>query len=256
MKNFDIAFSYASEQSKIVEVYKKKLEELGLSVFIDTDHPELFVFKHVPEVLKKIYDDNETAMLIFLSEDYARKDFTKYEGHLAFDRLLTEKRLAIIRIDDTKLPWLPSSLHFFDIQKYSIDSICLALYVSIKGEYLADMKTLFENMKSYLMRNCKYINIRLNSETCMIFNISSDEKSYIKINYSSEAQSILFFYNSSHIEETSFSVAEIYKNENKFVLYNKGICNSGDLISEFVSENELCCRVSSYLNNFLENLYD
>lgn len=109
MKKYDIAFSYASEQKDIIEKYSKKLKKMGLNVFIDTEHPELFVFRHVPDTLKQIYDDDEVVMLIFLSRDYAKKDFTKYEGHIAFDRLLNEKRLAIIKLDDSSLPWLPSS---------------------------------------------------------------------------------------------------------------------------------------------------
>lgn len=53
MDKYDIAFSYASEQRKIIEKYEKKLKELGLKVFIDIEHPELFVFNHVPDILKK-----------------------------------------------------------------------------------------------------------------------------------------------------------------------------------------------------------
>ena len=94
MDKYDIAFSYASEQREIIKKFEKKLMELGLKVFIDIEHPELFVFKHVPDILKKIYEDSEIVMLIFLSKDYVNKDFTKYESHIAFDRLLSDKRLT------------------------------------------------------------------------------------------------------------------------------------------------------------------
>ena len=65
MGEYDIAFSYASEQSSLVEQYKKELQAMGIKVFIDTEHPELFVFNYVPDVLKRIYESEEIAMLIF-----------------------------------------------------------------------------------------------------------------------------------------------------------------------------------------------
>ncbi len=256
MERFDIAFSYASEQSEIIEQFKMRLKELGLSVFIDTEHPELFVFKHVPDVLKGIYDYDEIVMLIFLSKDYAKKDFTKYEGHIASERLIKEKRTAIIKIDDATLPWLPSSLHFFDIRKNSIDYICKALYVAIKGESLCDTKTLFKNIKDYLILKCGQLKTNLNSETCVIFNIIKSKEKYIKMYYNKETKRILFFYISSYIEEKYFSIAEIYKFENKYIFYNKGISDTQNVISEFVNENELNINILSNLNIFLSNIYD
>ena len=121
MDRYHIAFSYASEQKEIVDNFAEKFQKLGLDVFIDTEHPELFVFKHVPDILKSIYDDEEVVMLIFLSEDYVKKDFTKYESYIAFDRLLKEKRLAIIKLDSSTLSWLPPSFFYYDINKYTLD---------------------------------------------------------------------------------------------------------------------------------------
>lgn len=134
--DFDIAFSYASEQIEIVNEFKQKLTSLGLNVFLDTEHPELFVFNNVPEVLKSVYDDENTAMLIFLSNDYIKKNFTKFEGHIALDRLLEGKKISIIRIDDSELPWLPSSHHFFDIRKNNINYICNAILSALKKTIL------------------------------------------------------------------------------------------------------------------------
>ena len=118
MNKFDIAFSYASEQKMIIKQYSEKLEKLGLKVFIDTEHPELFVFKHVPDILKEIYDDEKIVMLVFLSHDYIKKDFTKYESYIAFERLLAKKRLAIVKLDDSTLSWLPASFFCYDKNKY------------------------------------------------------------------------------------------------------------------------------------------
>ena len=253
MEKFDIAFSYASEQNQIVETFKTVLENMGLSVFVDTDHPELFVFQHVPDVLKEIYDDNDTAMLIFLSEDYIRKDFTKYEGHIAFDRLLKEKRLSIVKLDDAVLPWLPSSLHFFDMRKNSVNFICQALYTAIRGECIPDINNCFQSLKDYLIINCRNIKVTMDSETCMIFCTTPKERINIKLTCNTEQQEILIYYNAPHIEESIFSIAEIERTENKFIFYNKGISDSDQLISEFVSETELNHKILAQINILLRN---
>lgn len=254
MVEFDVAFSYAAEQFEIVETFKTRLEEMGLSIFVDTEYPEMFVFKYVPEVLREVYDNEKIAMLIFLSKDYVKKNFTKYEGHIALDRLITEKRVLIIKIDDTNLPWMPSSLHFFDLQKNTIDYICKAIYMAIKGGCLPDIKTVFEHINVKL-QNSIILEQSLNSDSCTIFKVLNNSESYVKMNFSADEESVLIFYNSLHIDGV-FPIAEIHKTENRFTLLNKGISESGDVIYEFVSENKLIEHVLSDLNIFLENLHD
>lgn len=256
MVTFDIAFSYAVEQNEVINEFKTRLEELGLKVFIDTEHPELFVFKYVPDVLKEIYDNEKIAMLIFISKEYINKNFTKYEGHIAMDRLLMEKRTSIVKIDDSTLPWLPSTFHYFDLHKYSINYICQALFTAIKGTYLVNIEKVFNTFKDDVMSKCSMLKISLDTKSCLIFNVLNSEKSYLKINCSPEEQLISFFYSSSLVEEITYPIAEIQKNETNFVYFNKGISETHDLKSEFISVKELIDQVLSDLMVFLRDLYD
>lgn len=254
MDKYDIAFSYASEQRKIIKKYEKKLKELGLKVFIDVEHPELFVFNHVPDILKKIYDDSETVMLIFLSRDYAKKDFTKYEGHIAFDRLLTDKRLTIIKLDDSTLPWLPSSLFYYDINKYSFEEICGSLYSAIKGYQIPKLQILFKNVNNFLKSKFKEINCSLNTETCVIYRINLLDNEKIKITLNEGLDKILLFVCTDL--ECLFPVAEVYILKKNIVLENRGISHKLDLVKKYLNEDEMLCDLYNIIAHLLDKKYD
>lgn len=234
---YDIAFSYASEQKEVIEDYSKRFQVLGLNVFIDIEHPELFVFKHVPEILKAIYDDDEIVMLIFLSKEYVKKDFTKYESHIAFDRLLSEKRLAIIKLDDVALPWLPSSYFYYDINKYSFDEICQSLCNAIKGYQIPNIENLFRNINDFLIVNFPQFDCLLSSKTCNIYSIDPSGDLKMKITFNRDLNRILFY--QSKESAYIFPIAEIYTTSKNIVLENRGFSCKIDLIIRYPNESEL-----------------
>lgn len=254
MDKYDIAFSYASEQKEIIEKYSKKFQELGLNVFIDIEHPELFVFKHVPDILKAIYDNDEIVMLIFLSKEYAKKDFTKYESHIAFDRLLTEKRLSIIKLDNVTLPWLPSSLFYYDIRKYTFDEICQSLCNAIRGYQIPDIKVLFKNLNNFLLSKCPQLRLFIDNKTCVIYNIQSLNENKIKIVFNDSLKRILLFYDKA--SDSPFPIAEIYILGKNIILENRGISNTFDLIKNYLTENELQNELLVLVKKLLEKSYD
>lgn len=250
MEKYDIAFSYASEQKEIIKYYSEKLQKLGLKIFIDTEHPELFVFKHVPDTLKAIYDNDETVMLIFLSREYAEKDFTKYESHIAFDRLLTEKRLAIIKLDESTLPWLPSSFFYYDINKYSSDEICQSLFTAIKKYKVPGIEDLFKSINDFILSNYQELNCLLNSKTCALYDVKQKNKGKIKIVLSEALKRILLYY---FIDSDSpFPIAEIYIFEKNIVLENRGFSDIFDLEKKYLSERELQSDLKIMMSNLLE----
>lgn len=254
MDKYDIAFSYASEQREIIEKYEKKLKELGLKVFIDIEHPELFVFKHVPDILKKIYDDSEIVMLIFLSKDYINKDFTKYESHIAFDRLLTDKRLTIVKLDDSMLSWLPSSFFYYDIHKYSFDEICGSLYSAIKKYQIPELQIIYKNINNFLKSKFQKMDCLLNKDTCVIYSIDLLHNKKIKITLNEGLDKILLFLCAEL--ECLFPIAEIYISEKSIVLENRGISPKFDLFKKYCNEEVLQSDLYQIIDNILEKKYD
>ena len=241
---YDITFSFASEQKEIVEEFKNELQRLGLKVFVDEEHPELFVFKHVPDVLKQIYNDENTVMLIFLSEDYVRKDFTAYEGHIASDRLISRKKIEIIRVDDAELPWLPCSCHYFDIRKNETSYICQAICQAIVGEADRNLSQLFRCINDNLVLEKDSIIPKYSSETCYIYWITAHKNTNLRIILLSEENSILFF-SDILCADMSIPFAEINLKDNIYILYNMGFFENGKAMQKYVSEEKLLEHVVS-----------
>ena len=241
---YDITFSFASEQKKLVEEFKNELQRLGLKVFVDDEHPELFVFKHVPDVLKQIYEDENTAMLIFLSEDYVRKDFTTYEGLIASDRLISRKKIEIIRVDDAELTWLPRSCHYFDIRKNETSYICQAIYQAIRREADRNLSQLFGRINDNLVLEKDIIIPKYSSKTCYIYWITAHQNTNLKIVLFPEENSILFF-SDILCADMLIPFAEINLKDNIYILYNMGFFEKGEAMQKFVSEEKLLEHVIS-----------
>lgn len=257
MEHFDLGFSYATEQIELVNLYRKKLSDKGLSVFIDTEHPEYFVSQHVPDVLKTIYENFNTVMVIFLSEDYAKKTFTNYEGHIAAERLIGKKRLIIIRIDDANLPWLMSTYHFFDIRKQNDEYICDAIlrYIKqIRGDPVCSIRGIFDKIIQQINCRCYLLKEINSSEFCRIYTSATNNNSFLKVKHSVEENKILL-YNYGSCSEALLPIGEIYISENNCVFVNKGIIEAGDLFYEFTSELETVDFVADAVNQFGE-FYD
>lgn len=257
MEHFDLGFSYATEQFELVNSYRKMLTDRGLSVFVDTEYPEYFISKHVPDTLKTIYEELNTVMVIFLTEDYAKKSFTKYEGHIAAERLIGEKRLIIIRIDDATLPWLPSTYHFFDVRKQDDKYICNAIFQyikQIKKDLACSVRDIFDKIVQKMNCGCYLLKEIHSSEFCRIYTSSTNNDSFFKVKYSVEDDKISL-YNYSSSFEALFPIGEIYISENNCVFVNKGIIEAGNLFYEFTSDIVTADFVVEAVNKFGE-FYD
>lgn len=123
-KNFDIVLSYASEDKAIVSEFKNKLETgTKLKVYDYEDNKHLTIFKNVPEVLKEIYRNENSIMIIFLSSHYLEKKFTLYESQYACERMLNNQKLIIIKLEDVETLWLPSTRDYLTILNGTSDEI-------------------------------------------------------------------------------------------------------------------------------------
>ena len=96
---FDIAFSYASEDEytahKLKDYFRKKS---NLRIYDYQENKKLSIFEYTPEVLKKIYFNSKIIMIMFLSENYIKKDFTNFESQFACQHLMRDKQLPEIHL--------------------------------------------------------------------------------------------------------------------------------------------------------------
>lgn len=118
---YDVALSFAGEDRAFVEKVYEELIAHDALVFYDSDEKiaiDLWA-KDLIEELDEIYRKRSDYVVIFVSEHYARKEWTKLERKSALAKALGEKREYVLpaKFDDTELPGLLPTVAFIDLRK-------------------------------------------------------------------------------------------------------------------------------------------
>jgi hypothetical protein len=115
---WDVALSFASAQRDYVEQVAAALQARGVRCFHDADeHTELWG-KYLAEELPAIYAEQAAAVVVFVSAEYAARDWTRLERRAALSRAVRERREYVLpaRFDDTPLPGLLSDMVTVDVR--------------------------------------------------------------------------------------------------------------------------------------------
>ncbi len=118
---YDIALSFAGSERAYVHQVAGALKELGLRVFYDSDEQVALYGNYLTEVLPAVYGEQAALVAMFISAEYARRDWTIAERRAALERAARERREYILpaRFDDTALPGVLSSLVHVDLHGYT-----------------------------------------------------------------------------------------------------------------------------------------
>lgn len=121
-EKYDVCLSFAGEQRTYVEMIAVQLKKAGLKVFYDQDEEiasDLWG-KDLGEYLDHIYRHASRFCLMFISEEYANKPWTRHERRSALARMIEDGEYVLpARFDDTELPGLQSSIAYVDLRQIS-----------------------------------------------------------------------------------------------------------------------------------------
>ena len=115
---YDVCLSFAGEDRDYVDEVARHLTDLGVSRFYDTDEQADLWGKNLVEHLDQIYRKDSRFCVMFISEAYARKMWTKHERQSAFDRALVSDTEYVlpVRFDDTEIPALRVGTGYLDLR--------------------------------------------------------------------------------------------------------------------------------------------
>ena len=118
---YDVCLSFAGEERSYVEMVAGGLKERGVKVFYDNDETAQLWGKDLAEHLDYIYRKASRYCVMFVSEAYARKPWTRHERRSALARALEEESEYILpaRFDDTDLDGLPPTIGYLDLRQYA-----------------------------------------------------------------------------------------------------------------------------------------
>jgi hypothetical protein len=110
---WDVALSFASAQRDYVGQVAQALTTRGLRCFHDADDQIELWGKYLAEELPNVYGEQAAVVVIFVSAEYAARDWTRLERRTALARAARERREYVLpaRFDDTPLPGLLSDMN-------------------------------------------------------------------------------------------------------------------------------------------------
>lgn len=116
-KRYHVALSYASEQRDYVDQVAKFLKDRNVRCFYDADEESILWGKNLAEYLQRIFQEASFSV-IFISQEYVNKPFTRMEFKYALDKAIKQKTEYILpaRFDSAELPGLSLLVKYLDLQ--------------------------------------------------------------------------------------------------------------------------------------------
>jgi predicted negative regulator of RcsB-dependent stress response len=115
---WDVALSFAGAQRPYVEQVASALQARGVRCFYDADEQIDLWGRYLAEELPIIYAEQAAAVVVFISAQYAARDWTRLERRAALDRAVRERREYVLpaRFDGTPLPGVLSGMVAVDLR--------------------------------------------------------------------------------------------------------------------------------------------
>jgi hypothetical protein len=117
-KDYDIAISYASQQSYYVGTVAELLKNKGIKVFYAPFEEIDMWGRDMEKYLSDTYFSKAKICLMFISKEYAASKWCQLESKNAFARQKKQNLYILpVRFDGTELPNLSPDIHYFEVAK-------------------------------------------------------------------------------------------------------------------------------------------
>ncbi len=133
---YDVALSFAGENRAYADALAGILKANHINVFYDDYEQASLWGKNLLEHLEDVYGRKARFCVMFASRAYAQKAWPTHERRAAQERAFQEKGddyILPIRLDDTKIPGLSTTLGYIEI-KIGIERIGELLVQKIRKE--------------------------------------------------------------------------------------------------------------------------
>src|SRR5215212_7755221 len=118
MWDYEVALSFAGEDRPYVDEVAGNLRAAGINVFYDRFETVNLWGKDLYAHLSEVYSKRSRYTVVFLSENYRKKLWTKHELRSAQARAFAESEeyLLPVRFDDTEIPGIHPTVGYIDLK--------------------------------------------------------------------------------------------------------------------------------------------
>lgn len=151
-KNFeyDVALSFAGEDRQYVEQVAEKLRANKISVFYDKYEESRLWGRNLYIHLQNVYQNLSRFTVIFISEHYAKKNWTSHEMQSAQARAIKENYEYILpaRFDSTIIPGLLETIGYINLQNTKPHELAELIMNKLREESIKTKKEDLEDKTS------------------------------------------------------------------------------------------------------------
>jgi hypothetical protein len=133
---YDIALSVADEDREIAEQTAHLLTAKNIKVFYDNFEKAKLWGEYLYERLAELYSKQARFCLMFISEHYEKKLWTRYERRNAQERAFEERGAYIlpVRLDDTEIPGITKTIGCIDLRQESIEQLVKLIEEKLRNQ--------------------------------------------------------------------------------------------------------------------------
>jgi len=124
-QQYDIVLSFAGEDRAYVEAVAQFLEEHDVVAFYDRYEEVTLWGKDLAEHFDGVYRKQGRFCIMFISQHYARKLWTRHERRSALARALEQREEYVlpVRFDDSEIPGLRPTMGYLDLRTLSPEQL-------------------------------------------------------------------------------------------------------------------------------------
>lgn len=224
---YDVALSFASEQREYVEQVANQLNRLGIKCFYDNNYKTKLWGENLLKYLEDVYCRKSQYCIIFISEAYNKKQWTKFEYDVIMERFYlndhtgdSSQYLLPVRFDDTELSGLRNSLGIISAQETTPKELAHMIY-----DKLYENKNNVQTAQSELDLNVIYDELKKHLSYNFIDN-------HIRVSSLQEKIDAILFFSEVSNDFMQYS-GKIFKNNNhKLFLINLGFFDNPHFVAE------------------------
>lgn len=134
MWDYEVALSFAGEDRPYVEEVARHLRAAGINVFYDKFETVNLWGKNLYTHLSEVYSKRSRYTVVFLSENYRKKLWTRHELVSAQARAFTEsvEYLLPVRFDDTEIPGIHPTVSYIDLKGITPAELAVMIKEKVK----------------------------------------------------------------------------------------------------------------------------
>jgi hypothetical protein len=135
MWEYEIALSFAGEDRSYVKEVALCLKAEGIKVFYDGFEKVGLWGKNLYTHLSEVYSKRSRYTVVFLSENYKRKLWTRHELESAQARAFAESEeyLLPVRFDDTEIPGIQPTVSYIDLKGVTPAELAAMIKEKVRG---------------------------------------------------------------------------------------------------------------------------